>query len=400
MDDLAVAPDAAGRCGIMLGPFSSGDQEPRIDITPWEGSLQGDLNLDGYQDYILKVDYSEITIFFSPLEADLFETGSISFSPSGSTFLSDSLALDLNGDGMDDLAYGMAWSEGAGSCWDDGMGGIEVCPGEVRYIEGPLDEDVVDGDADASWLGVRATDSLGVWLEPGGDTNGEGAEELVINYGEQDTSGIYFVEGLASGSIELTESTAMATLDSKAGHTFDLNQAITGRDFDHDGYDDLVVFFQGDWNEDYADGHIGIYPGPFTGTIDHSDEVVTISQPEAYVWADEMPGATALDVDGDGELEVAIGVRNMDGYSYDQAEILIYPGPLAEADGRKALNLHTNDGTSDYDGFGASSIWSSDVDGDGLGDLLVRASYTDATFEDAGAHYLIWGSELSALMPR
>ena len=96
------------------------------------------------------------------------------------------------------------------------------------------------------------------------------------------------------------------------------------------------------------------------------------------------------DINGDGRCEIAVGAELHDSGGTSSGRVYIYSG----IDG---LLLTTCDGESSGDRFGFSIDGGSDLDGDGVPDIVVGASQNDEAGSNAGKIYAISGADYSVI---
>ena len=162
----------------------------------------------------------------------------------------------------------------------------------------------------------------------------------------------------------------------------------SGGDLNGDGLDDLLVGAEGHDGDETNQGVVYVLFDSPTGVLDLHDAPASLLGEEGMDCAGADVGI-ALDADGDGLDDILVGAPGKDhgGAAY---LILGRPAPwspdtsLATADASFLA-----EGT--VDSAGSAVAGAGDVDGDGLGDLVVGAWHNGAAGVAAGAAYLILG---------
>jgi hypothetical protein len=259
-------------------------------------------------------------------------------------------------------------------------------------------------DADYGFLGEAASDFAGRVVASAGDVDGDGLDDILVGAPSNDAGGTdagkaYLVLGSSLGS---TGTLRLSSADyvfvgevagDNAGHS-----VASAGDVDGDGLDDLLL--GAPYNDDggsYA-GKVYLVLGSSLG----STTTVDLSAADyAFVGenTDDYAGfsvASAGDVDGDGLGDLLIGAPfNDDGGSYAGKVYLVLGASLGSGttlDLSGADYVFIGENSSDYAGMSVAPA--GDVDGDGLGDLLLGAPYADGGTTDAGKAYLILGDRL------
>jgi hypothetical protein len=188
------------------------------------------------------------------------------------------------------------------------------------------------------------------------DVNGDGFADLAVGSPGHAGTGVAVVyQGSATGL-----GNTISIGGESSGDQFGVTVASAG-DIDGDGYCDLLV--GAPWAQTQA-GRVYLYRGGPNGTI----------TPPIQIWSGEVAGdrfgtslASAGDVNGDGYADVIVGASlgaAMKGRAY-----VYYGGPM----GPGASPTARLTGASTGDALGSAVAWAGDVNGDGLGDVLVGA---------------------------
>jgi len=159
---------------------------------------------------------------------------------------------------------------------------------------------------------------------------------------------------------------------------------------DGDGHPDLLVGARqhGAGGPGAGAGAAYLIRGPITGERSLTDaDAKLVGEADGDL---TFRAANAGDVDGDGLADVLVGARQNDRAGEDAGAAYLQLGPfegtidLAQAD-------VTWLGEAGGDQAGRKVAGAGDVDGDGLGDLLIGAHFEGSAATDAGAAYLVLG---------
>ncbi len=291
---------------------------------------------------------------------------------------------DIDGDGNTDIVTG---------AYGNSSSATEAGATYISY--GPVTGSSSLSAADVVFYGEAADDRSGRWVASDGDVDADGLADVLVGAYLSDGDGTtadsgraYLVYGAPSGTLTLSDADAVLTGETagdQAGYTVENNGDVDG-----DGYDDVLVSAVYENSIGSRNGATYLLYGPVTGSANLSAADVKFTG----VAAGDHSGVRASlvqDANGDGRDEVLIGAYGDDtGGSLAGVAYVIYGAPagsisLSAADGR-FIGEAANDkaGTTVADG--------GDVNGDGLGDLLVGAISEPTGGANAGAAYLILGT--------
>jgi hypothetical protein len=250
---------------------------------------------------------------------------------------------DLDGDGHPELALGHAGT------------GAEVGRISIR-----------SGRTGAELLSVVATtpgDGFGLALARVGDLDGDGHDDLAVGVPTGAAPRVELISS-ASGSLQAT------LLPAVAGEFGAL--LASGGDADGDGVRDLLVGS----------------PTPLAGGAGGFVEVVSLAGGttlRTHVALDVAALAFLGDVDGDGRDDYALGIPG---------STVAGPGPgrVEVVSGSSGAILRTLSGSFPYHRLGAALAAVGDIDGDGVGDLLVGAPGEPIAAYTTGAAYVVSGA--------
>ena len=249
-------------------------------------------------------------------------------------------AGDINGDGIDDLIIGADRVDSNGT--DSGRSYVVF--GSSGPFPNPLDLSTLDGSNGFALNGASAEERSGDSVSAAGDINGDGIDDLIIAASASSSSGAlsgrsYVVFGSSS---DFPSAFDLAALDGSNGFVlngeenldrFGISVSAAG-DVNDDGLDDLII---------------GAHLADRSGTLG-------------------------------GRSYIVFGSNNP------------FPNPfdLTTLDGSNGFVLN---GEAQFDWSGYSVSAAGDINGDGIGDLVVGSPRADSNGRDSGRSYVVFGSK-------
>ena len=239
--------------------------------------------------------------------------------------------------------------------------------------------------------GEVAGDNAGAAVGAAGDVDGDGEADLLIGAWGQDAGGAdagaaYLLLGPVTADADLSYADTRFVGDSPGEYA---GSAVVGGDLDGDGFADLAIGAPY-LTEDAVTGGAYLVRGP----VDASH--VALVDADARLLGEsggDLAGsalAIASDLDGDGDDELLVAAPDEDEGGTTAGAVYVVDGT---AEGDLGLGSATAkviaDGTDSY--LGSSVAGLDDVDGDGIGDLVLGARLDDHTGTDGGAAYVLLG---------
>jgi hypothetical protein len=307
---------------------------------------------------------------------------------------------DLDGDGVPDLAVGATLDDDGGT----DRGAVWIL---FMNVDGTVRTEQKVSDTIGGFDGVLDDDDrFGVSVGSLGDLDGDGVPDLAVGAGRDDDGGtnrgavwILFMNSNGTVRAEQKISDTAGGFDGVLdnGDIFGINVAGLG-DLDGDGITDIAVgaFLDDDGGTDRgavwvlfmnADGTVRAHQktsdtaGGFNGVLDNSD-----------LFGRSVAGMG--DLDGDGVPDVAVGAYLDDDGGADRGAVWIL---FLNSDGTVRAEQKISDTAGGFNGvldnsdeFGIYTAGRSDLDGDGLPDLIVGAFLDDDGGAERGAVWVLF----------
>ena len=274
---------------------------------------------------------------------------------------------DLDGDGDSELLIG---ARSAGVVGSESRGAAHLLLG------GP---EVGERAAHRTWTGAQTYGRAGHAVSSPGDLDGDGLPELAVAGDLWEAMGSEGTEVYSRGRVylasggDLPDSGTLATFPVQlegVGAADQAGSSLAGGDLDGDGYVDLVV---GAPYGSASRGEVTVVAGgagamaPRSAALDTEPlATFTGSVPgDAFGWS-----VGVGDVTGDGQADLVVGAPLHDAPWGAEGELTVRAGGAGFADGAVVAR---RTGEADDHQLGTGIGGGRDLDGDGLGDLVVGA---------------------------
>ena len=184
--------------------------------------------------------------------------------------------------------------------------------------------------------------------------------------------------------------TSVADLTLTASSPVYLPSVLSRGDFDADGVSDVVL--GASWSSHGSlteNGGVYVHFGPLSADAAMTADTVIHGAASA-----DYLGVAAVgveDLDGDRYDELLLGAPGQDSGGSKAGAAYLIQGPFSSASA-SALAHTTYVGADADDQAGTALSWAGDVDGDGVGDLLVGAAEADRGLAYSGVVYLVSGA--------
>ncbi len=366
------------------GPDWTAEGDQGDALFGWSVSGAGDVNGDGFDDVIVgarwfdngQVDEGRAYLYLGSAGGPaLAADWTAESNQAGAEFGIDvSRAGDVNGDGFDDVLVGA-------SGFDNG----QVDEGRAYLYLGSASGPLLV----PNWTAESDQDdaSFGNSVSAAGDVNGDGFDDMIIGAWEFDNGQVgegraYIFLGSASGPSLNPDWTA----ESNQSGAY-LGGSVAGAgDVDADGFDDVIVGAWGFNQAQYDEGRAFLYLGSVHGPSLAPDWTAESDQVEAY-FGYSVSGAG--DVNRDGFDDVIVGAYLFNHGEHDEGRAFLY---LGSAGGLSLAPDWTAESDQIRAYFGVSVSGAGDVDGDGFDDVIVGANGFDNGEHDEGGAFLYRGS--------
>ncbi|CAB5505060.1 hypothetical protein formerly called flagellar hook-length control protein FliK, partial [Bathymodiolus thermophilus thioautotrophic gill symbiont] len=387
-------------------------------------SSAGDVNGDGLDDLIVGAYHAESYVgksyvVFGKTDASAVNLSAIALGTGGFVIngenadnwsgYSVSSAGDVNGDGLDDLIVGAYW---AGPDNKSRAGKSYVVFGKTDGSAVNLSV-IAAGTGGFVINGENASDNSGVSVSSAGDVNGDGLDDLIVGAfhatpnSKSEAGKSYVIFGKTNESAVnlsvIAANTGGFVINGENVNDWSGISVSSAGDVNGDGLDDLIVgaYFADPSSRSNAGKSYVVF-----GKVDKNAVNLSALGTGGFVINGENAGdyssisvSSAGDVNGDGLDDLIVGAYGVDVASnkVDAGRSYVVFGKINES----AVNLSVIasgtggfviNGESAGDNSGSSVSSAGDVNGDGLDDLIVGASFADpSSRSNAGKSYVVFG---------
>ncbi len=364
------------------------------DYAGWSVAVVGDSNNDGYEDILVGAycedsgGTSAGAVYL--LQGPLTGSGSLADASVKLTGIRD---FDIDGHG-DNLGYAVSGAgdvnaDGYGDLVIGAISSGDERTGAAYVWLGPVTDDATISEADGSLFGVSSLDYAGWAVAGGADVNGDGYDDVLV--GAQPADAAYLVLGQASafGSVSLSDAAASFTSEPYGGSTgYDL---ALGGDTNGDGYEDMLlgdISYGSSFRTQSGAAYLVLgSSAPSGGSLDIAD--VGIYGQSSGDWVGHGLACDG-DVDGDGYDDLLLGAKGDDVSASNEGSVYVFAGPVSSgADLSTATAQLCGEDADDNAGYRVS--YAGDMDGDGSDDILVGAKGAELDVSGEGVAYIVLG---------
>lgn len=325
-------------------------------------------------------------------------------------------AGDVNGDGLSDVLIGapMAGNKPPGSYKGEGKAYLFLGRPQEQWPTSPLNL----SEADASFLGCSQGSMTARQVYTAGDVNGDGYDDFLISgwkcpnvYPYKGTAYLFLGRPDVDWGHDCPVSAADASFVGESPGDLASYYSAAAGDVNGDGYDDFLVGAPHNSEPGYQAGQVYLILG--RAAADWGTNY-PLTAADASFWgeaAQDRVGRSVVgagDVNGDGYDDFLAGTTHNASGGPDAGKAYLVLGRAA-ADWGMDHPLSAADasfiGESSGDELGRRVAGAGDVNGDGLDDILLGASYNAQAGINAGKAYLIlgrpaadWGTDYSVAL--
>ena len=370
-----------------------GEQEG--EFFGWSVAGVGDVNGDGYGDIVVGAPQHDANASIADSGAAYLFLGGpdgpeqepswiFEAQQAGASFgHSVAGAGDVNNDGRNDVIIGAPR-------WDEG----EVDEGRLFLFLG-----IATGlGSNAAWTidSDQVGSQLGFSVAGAGDVNNDGLDDVIAGAPRYDNSfadeGIALVWlGVPTG--DLGTPPAWVAFGGADAAAFGSSVASAG-DVDSDGFDDVIVGAPRETVTESSEGTARVYRGQVGGP-DVNPVWTTVGGQAGAQYGQAVAGAG--DVDGDGHDDVLVGAFSFDEPETDEGAVFLFHGLTSGAGSVSTIEAWKRDGAQTGAFFGVSVAGAGRVDTDGRDDIIVGGHGFERGQDNEGGAFVFFGTDSSDL---
>lgn len=346
----------------------------------------GDVNGDGFSDVLVgapffdqgEVNEGHIFVHFgsSTGVSNTVTTFAQSNYSGGALGFSVACAGDVNGDGFSDVIAGAIG-------YEDPVASNTTGAAFVFHGSG-----VGFGLSKVLWATSDA--SMGFSVSSAGDVNGDGYSDVIVgaNKHREDDGAAFVFHGSAVG-VGSVANTTLTLVDADAGMG---NSVACAGDVNGDNLSDVIVGAPNFSNGQNKEGAAFVFQGSLAGVKQTAASTIEGDQALSNLG---FSVASSGDVNGDGYSDIIVGAYTYDAGNADEGAAFVFHGSAASS----SISVKIpKDGNQNDASFGFSVSAGGDVNGDGLGDVIVGAPYYDNGEADEGAVFVFHGTASGFLL--
>lgn len=379
-------------------------------LAGWSVALMGDVNGDGYGDFLvsargadagLTVNAGKVYLLFGQNSGWKQE---VNISLANASFVGEHIldeagsfvagVGDVNGDGLSDFAIGAEFNDDGGN----DAGKIYLFLGK----RSGWSRDISLSTSDASFVGESAGDRAGYSVAGAGDVNGDGLSDFLVGAPGSDLGGpesgqVYLIFGRRDGwqrNVSLSFANASYVGEVSADQA---GSAVSGGcDVSSDGFDDILIGspYRDNGGRDRGEAYM-VLGSPVGWTMRRSLYFADASFLGEH--DDDKVGwsvACVNDMNGDESDEVAIGAPWNFSTADRAGQVYLFLGKSQNWSMRTPVSVSDSSfvGEAAYDRAGFSLSRGGDANGDGYGDLIIGAHTAKVGNKaEAGKAYVVAG---------
>ncbi|MEH2120754.1 beta strand repeat-containing protein [Nostoc sp.] len=385
--------DLNGANGFAINGINASDFSGNV-------SSAGDINSDGIDDLIIGTSSEQSYVVFgskggfgAQLNLSTLK-GSNGFAINGiiNSSASVSSAGDINSDGIDDLIIGALGASPNGIVES---GQSYVVFGSKGGFAAQLNVSTLNGSNGFAINGINTYDRSGISVSSTGDINSDGIDDLIIGTLSGPSYVVFGSKGGFSAQFNLS------TLNGSNGFAINGggNPVSSAGDINSDGIDDLIIGAFGDKRGYVVFGSKGGFGAQFNLSTLNGSNGFAINSINPYQLGSSVSSAGDINGDGIDDLIIA-GAPYAEPNSNVSGQSYVVFG--SKGGFNSQFNLSTLNGTNGFAinsiidgsvGLGNSVSSAGDINGDGIGDLIIGAPYAEPNGFSSGQSYVLFGSK-------